>query len=109
MLRCGNQLQPASSRFILKMSMYGQPGVAFDPQPVALAAALVSVTAGPCPSSKIVPSLLLLDVAQRVLAHLVVGDRHADERVGIQHELDVLGQDRAMKSVCRSARRFWSW
>src|SRR3954447_3232958 len=37
---------------------------------------------------------VLLDVPQRRLPHLVIGDRDADERVGIEHLVDVGWQDR---------------
>ena len=52
-----------------------------------------NVLVGPCASSRIVPALCSL-IGQGRLPGLVIRDGHADERVGVQRELDVRRRDR---------------
>ena len=88
-LATGTSCSPASSRFILRRSMCGSHASRSTHRRRLRSPPMTSVLVGPCASSRTVPALWLLDVGQRRLPDLVVGDRHADERVGVQRELDV--------------------
>ena len=71
-----------------------QPRVALDPQPPPALAADDERAGRAVRVEQDRAVAVGLDVGQRRLPDLVVGDRHADEGVGVQRELDVRGRDR---------------
>jgi hypothetical protein len=90
--------EPAAARLLevhLEDVDAGQPGVALGPQPVLALAAEGERADRAVPVEQDHAVAVGPDVLQRRLAHLVVGDGHADERLGVERELDVAGQDRA--------------
>ena len=72
----------------------GQPGVALDPQPAPALPADDQRAGRAVRVEQDRAVAVALDVRQRRLPDLVVGDGHADERIGVQRELDIRGRDR---------------
>ena len=71
-----------------------QPRVALHPQPPPALPADDQRAGGAVRVEQDRARAVLLDVGQGRLPDLVVGDGHADERVGVQRELDVRRRDR---------------
>ena len=72
----------------------GQPRVPLHPQPPPALPADDQRAGGAMRVEQDRARAVLLDVGQGRLPDLVVGDGHADERVGVQRELDVRRRDR---------------